>query len=281
MYERVIDTNTHKVFSEESFVDSHDRLKEQLVQVRKYLRNINQRTRRIEKSYKPIIKRTGFNEQELELLRSNIMPLVESAMAKKNPKQMNDFLDTFIDSFDDIRRGVDYATEVMSIEKVSEKQKSILLLYAYLSISEGIYCEAIQQLSFVLLENSHDIYDPRRMKFAKVCGDLDEIDMFVKLQFLEEHGFKSVVEAFDRKLRNAIAHQKIIVEDSGDIVDPVTQVKILDIKTMATKIKTLIGMSALLPYTIALEVFSSHARSLKKTKLPIEKALSRKGKSVA
>lgn len=261
---------------------SHDEMKKQLVQVRKYLRDINQRTRRIEEGYKPIIGRTGFKEQELELLRSNIMPLVESAMAKKNPKQVTDFLDTFIDSFDDILRGLDYASEVMrSIEKVGEKQKSILILYAYLSISEGIYSEAIQELSFVLLENSHDIYDPRRMKFAKVYGDLDEIDMFVKLQFLEEHGFKSVVGAFDRKLRNTIAHQEIIVENSGDIVDPVTHAKIADRKTMVTKIMTLLGMSAVLPYVIALEVFSSYARPLKKTKLQIEKALSRKEKSTA
>ncbi len=254
-------------------MDSHDELRKQLVQVRKYLGDTNRRIRLVNESCKKTMDGLGFDKKELEFLRSNIMPLVESALAKKNDKQKIDFLNIFNESVNDINRGVDYATEVLSIENVGEKQRSILNLYAYLSISEGIYSEAVQLLSFLLLENSHDLYDPRRMRFAKVYADLDKIDMFVKLQFLEEHRFKSVVRAFDRKLRNDIAHQKVIVEDNGDVVNPVTHMKIADKKTLLDKIKKLVAMSSILTNVIASEFLSSRARLLKEAKLQIEKTL--------
>jgi len=244
-----------------------------------FIRRTSQKQKKIVRKWKDVLQKTGANEKEIESFCSNIRPLVESAMTKKDTQQISDFLDSFIDTFEDINRGLEYAHEVTFVKSASKEQfakkwESIFYLYGYLSISEGVYCETVQLISFLLLANCHDIYDPRRMKFAKKCGDLDQIDIYVKLQFLKEHGFRSIVEAFDRKLRNATAHQKFIVEDNGDIIDSMTHKKIADSKSMRQKIRKLIGVSAVTTYAIGSELFSSCIRVIGKEKLAIETSLS-------
>lgn len=267
-------TQTNRLFSEESFVNSFNESTKRLVELTEHLRLITKRREWIEKEGKAVLQKIGVDEKELESLRSSMRPFVESALEKSITQKEADFLDTFSSVFEDIIRGLDYAYKIgsMSQKKVAKKQRSIFNLLGYLSLSEGVYCEAVQLISFILLENCHDLYDPRRMKFAKTYDDLDEIDMYVKLQFLEQHGFKSVVGAFDRKLGNVIAHQKFIVQDNGDIVNSRTHKKIADSKSILEKLLKLVRVSTVSAYAISMELFSSSARIFEKQKLVIEKA---------
>jgi hypothetical protein len=101
--------------------------------------------------------------------------------------------------------------------KFSPKQKSILSLYLYLNLVEGAITEYIEFITFLLLKNGHDIYDPRRMQFAKSYEDIQNIDMYIKEQFLDLHGFDFVTSALDRELRNCIAHQDFVIFEDGNI----------------------------------------------------------------
>jgi hypothetical protein len=61
------------------------------------------------------------------------------------------------------------------------------------------------------------------MKFVEKYEELYDVSLFVKLQFIEKHGFEFIADAFDRKLRNSIAHLGFIVNDDGSIVDRKTE----------------------------------------------------------
>ena len=84
----------------------------------------------------------------------------------------------------------------------------------------------VQSIAFISMANGHDIYDPQRMKFVKSYKDLDKVSLFVKLQFIEEHGFKYLTEIYNRKLRNCIAHLKFNLNDDGSITNKITGEKI-------------------------------------------------------
>jgi len=136
--------------------------------------------------------------------------------------------------------------EILNLDtsKLSDKQKSILALYTYLSASEGHFSEAVHTITFLLMENHHDLYDAYRSKFVSKYEELDDLNIRVKLQFIEAHGFGFVVESFDRKLRNCIAHQGFLVEDNGDIIDMKTGKKLTDRIETLRKTMLLVGINA-------------------------------------
>lgn len=67
------------------------------------------------------------------------------------------------------------------------------------------------------------------MEFVTSYEQLDELDLFVKLQFIEKHGFKFLCDSVDRKLRNAIAHLDVVVNEDGSILNTKTGEKIKDL----------------------------------------------------
>lgn len=118
------------------------------------------------------------------------------------------------------RKRVASCKELVFINKMkglTKKQKSIMLLMEYLAISESIFSEFVQFITFILIKNHHDIYHPYGMKFVTRFEELDKIPLFIKLPFLDRHEFKEVTSGFDRKLRNSIAHMKYDVGDNGEI----------------------------------------------------------------
>ena len=78
------------------------------------------------------------------------------------------------------------------------------------------------------------------MKFAKCYKDLDRISLFIKLQFVEKHGFVSVIDAFDRRLRNCIAHLRYHLEEDGTLVYDGNR---LSTKDLTDKFSRLWGMA--------------------------------------
>lgn len=162
-----------------------------------------------------LCKKYGVDSKKVEDVYSKIAPLLRNIMTKR-------VLTTLLETTDDLKRGVEYYEEIRRLinsERLTPKQKSLLELFCYLELSEGLFSEVIQSIAFVLIENDHDIYDPQRMKFVKSYKELDEVSLFVKLQFIKEHGLKFVADTFDRELRNSIAHLRYFVEDDGTIID--------------------------------------------------------------
>ena len=170
-----------------------------------------------------LLEVAGIGPKEINIFHSKIGPLVKNVLLKKSLQPI------IIDVLNDIKRGNDYMKEITKLDaskNLTEKQRSLLLLFSYLALSEGIFSECVQLITFILMENHHDIYDPFRKKFVKDYKGLDKVSLYLKLQFLEKHGFKFVTDEFDRELRNCIAHLRFVVEDDGTVVNMSTGEKI-------------------------------------------------------
>lgn len=137
-------------------------------------------------------------------------------------------IEKLIEVATNVTRSMEYWREVWNLSTSSAvdltpKQKSLLELFLYLVLSEGVFSEVVQAIAFILMENHHDIYYSERTKFVENYEELDKVALFVKLKFIKKHGFKFIADAIDKKLRNSIAHLGFIVNDDGSIVDRRTE----------------------------------------------------------
>lgn len=135
------------------------------------------------------------------------------------------------DAYDDANKNINYWINIWHLansEKMRTKpqEKSLLDLFLYLLLVEGVSSKIVQIITFMLIENAHDLYDPKERKFVKEYKKLDKVSLFIKLQFIEKHGFGLLADAVDRELRNCIAHIDIIVNEDGSIVNKGTKEKI-------------------------------------------------------
>jgi hypothetical protein len=112
-----------------------------------------------------------------------------------------------------------YEMSQKSTEKLSSRQKSLFQLFYYLVMTEGTVSGYVDVIAFLLMQDGHDIYDARRMEFVDDYKELDKVDLYVKLQFLEKHGFNLLTDAIDRELRNCIAHLDFTVYDDGSVIN--------------------------------------------------------------
>jgi hypothetical protein len=134
-----------------------------------------------------------------------------------------------------IDRDIQYAIDIDAIissksANLTPKQKSLLLLFWYLWVTEGAFSEVIETIAILLMQEHHDIYDPKNMEFVKNHKELEKIDLFVKIQFVRKHGFEFLCDCIDRNLRNSIAHLDIMVNDDGSIVNLKTGEKISNLE---------------------------------------------------
>ena len=178
---------------------------------------------------------------DFEIVKSQIIELNDSIRALvKNSFGLNEEetdWDTWSDNIK-AKNGDNYITIRQAWEEYSEdrkywetitnlskgmenrpNQKSLMNLFAYLLLVEGSYSEIVQILSVLLVDAGHDLFDPIRNDFVKGFGDIEKVDLSIKLKFLEKHGFDLVINSVDRKLRNDIAHLNFRVLEDGKIVD--------------------------------------------------------------
>lgn len=170
--------------------------------------------------------------------------------------------EVIIPSYRNVLKNSKYWMEIWSLSNdakkvLTPKQKSLLGLLAYLSLAEGLVSENVQIVAFLLMENGHDLYDPRDMKFVDSYKKLGKIDLFVKLQFLERHGFTFITQALDRNLRSCIAHLEYTVDDDGTIVNEKSGEKIIDIEQ---KMHLLSCSNTMV--TLALDYLLQHSQGL-------------------
>jgi hypothetical protein len=107
--------------------------------------------------------------------------------------------------------------------KLTPKQKSILELFLYLNLVEGIYSETVNTLIILLIRGGIEFSkDLGRTPFSTRYLELRKMHLSVRTKFLEKHGFKPVANAIDRNLRNCIAHLNYFVEDDGSVTNKTT-----------------------------------------------------------
>jgi hypothetical protein len=134
------------------------------------------------------------------------------------------FDEAILPSYRNVIKGSRYWMDLWGLSNdknkgLTPKQKSLLSLLSYFSLAEGLVSENVQIIAFLLMQNDHDLYDPRDMKFVDSYKKLGKIDLFIKMQFLERHGFGFITQAIDRPLRSCIAHLKYAVEEDGTIIN--------------------------------------------------------------
>ena len=195
----------------------------------------------IKQEQKSMCEQYGLDFEKVEDICSKIIPLFQKTITELGLTPLGKEI------VNGLKRGSDYLSEIVKIvsgKKLTPKQESIVTLLTYLAESEGVFSEVVQVIAFILIVNGHDIYDPQRMKFVKEYGDLDKVTLYIKLQFIEEHGFEYIAEIFDRELRNCIAHMQLIVKDDG-IVQSITGKKI-EKEELMKKLLRLSGISIIL-----------------------------------
>jgi len=171
---------------------------------------------------KKLCKIYGVDFRKVEEINSMLKPLLQNL-------DKNDVNKVSYTTILNIRRNVDSWLELWkfstSKSNLTPKQKSLLELYLYLVLSEGVFSETIQAVAFLLVANHHDIYDVEKREFVKDYEGLNNVSLFYKLQFVERHGFVFISSSFDRDLRNLIAHLRIEVQEDGKMVEITRQGK--------------------------------------------------------
>jgi hypothetical protein len=90
-------------------------------------------------------------------------------------------------------------------------------MLAFLWEYEGNYVSCIDAFCFLLITNGHDLFDLIRRKYVKSLEEIRNVDVSIKLTFLEEHNFGIFKREKDRMLRNKIAHHDFQLDDSGNV----------------------------------------------------------------
>jgi hypothetical protein len=63
----------------------------------------------------------------------------------------------------------------------------------------------------------HDICSIRTHDFVSSFEDIFDVDLSVKMKFLEKHGYGFLTNVCPRKIRNAIAHSDFVIKDDGTV----------------------------------------------------------------
>jgi hypothetical protein len=90
-------------------------------------------------------------------------------------------------------------------------------MLAFLWEYEGNYVSCIDAFCFLLVINGHDLFDLIRRKYVKSLEEIRNVDVSIKLMFLEEHNFGIFKREKDRILRNKIAHHDFQLDNSGNV----------------------------------------------------------------
>lgn len=102
---------------------------------------------------------------------------------------------------------------------IAPSEDALLKLIYILFLTEGplsfyinCYCLGL------ILVGHHDMWSEEKQKFISSFEEIARMSLFIKLEFLERHGFKSFSKICPRKVRNAVAHYDFRIESEGTIV---------------------------------------------------------------
>jgi len=84
-----------------------------------------------------------------------------------------------------------------------------IFLYKY----ESHFTAIVDLMCYLLIANGHDLLNQRKHAYVKSLEEIGDIDMYTKLEFLTAHNLAIFNRVEDRKLRNKIAHNQLILND--------------------------------------------------------------------
>jgi hypothetical protein len=103
-------------------------------------------------------------------------------------------------------------------ERMREPDRAFMSLAIYLFLAEGAYASYMNFLCFLLVLQGHDLYDIFKRRFALSFGEIQNVNLEAKEQFLKEHDLDLFKKGSIGKMRNAIAHHDFRIEKDGTIM---------------------------------------------------------------
>jgi hypothetical protein len=101
---------------------------------------------------------------------------------------------------------------------LSLKEKCMLQLVNILFTVEGTLAGIVNLTIYALVVNAHhDICTAYSHDFASSFEDICDVDLSMKMKFLEKHGYGFLSEICPRRIRNAIAHNDFVIEEDGTV----------------------------------------------------------------
>ena len=126
------------------------------------------------------------------------------------------FQDVIHAAHDDLKCISKLHRRLFKSQGLSLKEFTLMGVFLYLLNAEGIICNVLNFISYVLVSTGHDLYSLTKRKYVK--DDIEEIrkvEMSTKIQFLKHHGFGPLTKEYDSTFRNDIAHHNYKVDEKG------------------------------------------------------------------
>ncbi|MEE9458737.1 MAG: hypothetical protein V3V84_03120 [Candidatus Bathyarchaeia archaeon] len=108
--------------------------------------------------------------------------------------------------------------EFFTIKSLTLEIASFRFLLSILFMTELLSVEINLLIYALMLKGHHDIWSERKQKFISSFNELFDLPLFLRLRFLNKHGFEFLSEIIPRKIRNDIAHQNFKIESDGTIL---------------------------------------------------------------
>lgn len=99
----------------------------------------------------------------------------------------------------------------------NKRDAAVVGMMAYLWMYEVDYVRCLDAFCYLLISNGHDLFHSLRNKYVKSLDDIGRVDVYTKLNFLEEHSFGLLKRPEDMALRNKIAHHAFVIDHSGKV----------------------------------------------------------------
>lgn len=99
--------------------------------------------------------------------------------------------------------------------KITDREATLLEVSAYLIVNEGMICNLIDFICYLLILDEHDLFDGVNRKYVTDIKKIAKVGMSCKIKFLNHHGFKELTKHYDSTFRNDIAHHNYIIDNEG------------------------------------------------------------------
>ena len=164
-------------------------------------------------------------EKEMQLLKKRVVKMFLACMdTRKGDKYSLRRFDENIRYFSDVitesKKDCDCIFLLYSRSRntsgLNPQEFTLIGVFYYLLVVEGVICNVLNFITYLLVALEHDLYTITKRKYIK--EDIEEIrkvEMSTKIQFLKHHEFGVLTKEHDSTFRNDIAHHNYRVDEKG------------------------------------------------------------------
>jgi len=167
--------------------------------------------------------------KELEYLKTNLIQMffnkVEALKREPNEENsklfgenMNNMHDSMLAAANDFNNVDDIRIRLLQSKNLSPKENILLEVLLYLLLAEGVICNFLNFVSYLLVENGHDLFSQTNRGYVKAnMKEISKVEMSTKIKFLNHHGFRALTKEYDSTFRNNIAHHNYSIDETGNM----------------------------------------------------------------